>query len=160
MQEIEQAPRFAFNARMKITSEKERQDAATFIGYLKGFEHIAEKTLTMDRKAHKPLNDTQGDFLHHCIAANKSMQFKVDNNRHAVYKQMSSLFSTPPKSNVRVLSFWETLLKKNKINQELFDEQFEQIKTLYAFFNILKEEGFICQSPRTVQGKIVYKAAL
>ena len=149
-----------FNQCMKIADDKERRDAKFFIACLDGFKGVAEKTLEKYKDGYAKLSDREVAFFKFCIEINDITRYKVDENRCAVYKQLCSLYLSTPTVNMPALRLWRTLLSKKKIDQPLFDEQFEQTKKLHTFINDLITEGLICRYPRSVGEKVVYKAAL
>ena len=149
-----------FDKHKKISDEKERHDAASFIACLDGFKSVAEKTLAMHKEGYEKLYDRESAFLKFCIEANDVTRYKVESNRNAVYKKVCSYDLSAPEATTPALRFWDSLLTKKKIDKQLFDEQLEQIKKLHVFIGELTDEGLICQYPRTVGGRTIYKAAL
>lgn len=149
---------YQFNRQLQISDTKERSDAQLFIGHLKGFKEIAQKALHEDKKQ-KKFSSKEKLWLEYCIQANRDMQFKIEKNRNAVYKQLCSLYSES--GALRVLSFWQKLRRENRVSGVLLQQQINQMKNLDVFFKTLQDEKIIvCLSLRAAQSNIVYKVAL
>ena len=134
--------------RMKIADDKERRDAKFFIACLDGLR-CCGKNIRKYKDGYAKLSDREVAFFKFCIEINDITRYKVDDKiRCAVYKQLCSLYLSTPTVNMPALRLWRTLLKK--IDQPLFDEQFEQTKKLHTFINDLITEGLICRYPRSV----------
>ena len=157
---IEHTVRLQFDESKKISRNIERLHAISFIGCLNKFRIIALKALEMHKEGYEKLSTEQNEFLTSFIKTNETIQYKVQDNRNAVYKQVCSFNVSSPEAMTAGLDFWRALLAKKKINQELFEEQLEQTKKLQGFIKELTARGLICQYPRTVGGKTVFKAAL
>ncbi len=150
---------FRPNDLIKIVDNDERRDAAVFIACLDGFKNVAEKTLDMYKEGHEKLSDREILFLKFCIEANDIVRYKVNEHSNAVYKKACSFDLSSP-STMLGLEFWPKLLCKKKVDPQLFDEQLAYVEKMKAFIEELIAKGLICHYPRTVGGKIVYKAAL
>lgn len=145
--------------RTEVADDNERRIAAAFIANLDGFKNAAEKALDMHKEGYEKLSDREILFLKYCMEANDITRYKVDAKNNAVYKKISSFDLNAP-ATMCGLEFWGKLLSKNKIDYPLFDEQLVRTEILHAFVEELVAQGLICQYPRTVGGRTVYKAAL